>query len=70
MGWIKTEDRLPPPGHIVLICSNEKIIDTAWLTDDGMWYLERTAPADELITYDSRDGRITHWHELPDPPVE
>lgn len=69
--WISVEERLPEPGHIVLAYCNDKIIDTAWLTDEEKqnWYLERTSPQDEPITYPVRDGYVTHWHELPAPPV-
>ena len=72
-GWISVEDSLPEKGHVVLIFdSNEQVVEMAWRVVEPFdekvwtWYLDRTAPQDELIIYPPE--RVSHWRELPNPP--
>lgn len=66
-GWVRVEDGLPEAGKIVLIYTINKVIESAWLNDDGEFQLERTEPGDSLIYLEAE--QTTHWRRLPAPPV-
>lgn len=67
--WRKIENELPAVGASVLVFTNEGHIELGWRIDADSFQLERTDPCDELISFRFRDGQLTHWMPLPDPPA-
>ena len=69
--WISTKDRLPDEGMYVLINSRTYISDFLEITfavaylDNGWWC---DSWFDRQIALES-DEEITHWAELPEPPI-
>ncbi len=65
--WISTKDRLPEEGVQVLIIEKicgVPIMYVAYL-DDGWW---RDSYFGRPIELES-DREVTHWAELPEPPI-
>lgn len=64
--WISVEDRLPEIADMVIVCTQNGIIDTAWRTGFSI-------PSGQWDTYSGRfvkGDKITHWTFLPEPPKE
>ncbi len=69
--WISVLKFKPPLSTMVLLATNEGFVETGWRCFDDrdeIFQLERTAPQDTPIIYRIRDGQITHWMPLPEPP--
>lgn len=53
--WVPVTERLPRPGEDVLVWSKEFDVCVAHIPDGCTWFT---------------DGDITHWMELPRPPID
>jgi hypothetical protein len=67
--WREIVNGLPAIGSSALVFTNEGHIELGWRIDEDNFQLERTAPCDETISFRFRDGQITHWMKLPEPPL-
>jgi len=65
--WISTDDRLPDPATAVLVCVIDQFdCDQSWI-DLGEFYEEQwlLVGAERPL----RQGCVSHWMPLPEPPT-
>ena len=59
-GWIESRFKLPPVGDRCVIYSENKYgVTIGRYLGEGRW----------VDMFDNSGGRVTHWQELPQPPV-
>lgn len=59
-GWISVNDRLPDTSRYVIACSDLQDVFECWYrTIDKCWVRHGHIVVEN----------ITHWRELPDPPI-
>lgn len=66
--WISVKDRLPEIADMVLVCTQNGVIDSAWRTGFQFSALEG-----HWDTYSERffkNDKVTYWMPFPEPPKE